>query len=48
MPLINCPRVGVHIGAAWKSVNRTLSACSRSMLGVFNTGFPWQDKSPYP
>ena len=42
----NAERVGVHIGATWKSVKRTLSACSLSMAGVFSTGFPWQEKSP--
>ena len=42
----HAPRVGVHTGATWKSVKRTLSACSRSIAGVRNSGLPWQDRSP--
>ena len=45
-PLISSPRVGVHMGAQWKSVKRTLSLCSLSMFGVRSTGLPWQEKSP--
>ena len=37
-PVISCDRVGVHIGATWKSVSRTDSACSRSILGVLRRG----------
>ena len=29
-PVSNCPRVGEHIGATWKSVSRTPEACSAS------------------
>ena len=39
-PVINSPRVGVHTGQTWKSVKRTLSACSRSSAGVRSTGLP--------
>ena len=39
-PVISSPRVGVHTGHTWKSVKRTLSACSRSMAGVRSTGLP--------
>ncbi len=39
-PVISSPRVGVHTGHTWKSVKRTLSACSRSIAGVRSTGLP--------
>ena len=39
-PVSSSPRVGVHMGHTWKSVKRTLSACSRSSAGVRSTGLP--------
>src|SRR5207237_8929521 len=47
-PGSSADRVGAQVGLTWKSVNRTPSAWSRSRFGVFSTGLPWHDRSPYP
>ena len=39
-PVRSWPRVGVHIGATWKSVSRTDSRANASRFGVFRTGLP--------
>jgi hypothetical protein len=45
-PVMSCERVGVHIGATWKSVRRIDWPWSRSRFGVLSVGLPWTERSP--
>src|SRR5262245_42366155 len=47
-PVSNWPRVGLHMGATWKSVRRIDCFAKVSRFGVFRTVLPVYEKSPSP